>query len=340
MLRSLDEFLAVEEYSLTELWDSFQRGELSFSAEELPRIFLRLVRDQLAEVGPLLGQLLALSLFSVLLSLLQEQNSSAAEVSRWVVYLMLLAVAILAFDAAVSAAREAVTLMKELLAAAIPILLPILAALGGAVTTAAISPLLLFAVEFMMLLMGNFIFPLLYLAGVLRLVGCLAPRFPVSGLADLFNDVSLGVLSILSTVFVAVLGFVGVASASVDGVTIKAAKTAAGAFIPVVGRTLSDVFDSVLGTAMVLKSAIGFVGVVAVLLICAVPAIRLLIQSLVFRLVGALIQPLGEKNLSTALTGMGKSLTKLFAALAVSGLFSFFALAFVVSLGVASMMIR
>ena len=162
----------------------------------------------------------------------------------------------------------------------------------------------------------------------------------VSGLADLFNDVSLGVLSILSTVFVAVLGFVGVASASVDGVTIKAAKTAAGAFIPVVGRTLSDVFDSVLGTAMVLKSAIGFVGVVAVLLICAVPAIRLLIQSLVFRLVGALIQPLGEKNLSTALTGMGKSLTKLFAALAVSGLFSFFALAFVVSLGVASMMIR
>lgn len=103
---------------------------------------------------------------------------------------------------------------------------------------------------------------------------------------------------------------------------------------------LADALDSVLGTVLVLKGAIGVIGVLALLLICALPAVQILAQALLFRIAGAVIQPLGDDSLSEALSGMGNSLILLFAALAVSCLFAFFALALVVGMGSMTMMMR
>ncbi len=113
-----------------------------------------------------------------------------------------------------------------------------------------------------------------------------------------------------------------------------------GAFIPVVGRSLADAMDSVLGTALVLKNALGLIGAVAILFICALPAIQILLQALVFRIAGALIQPLGEEKLAEAVTGMGNSLILLFASLTICGLFAYFTLALLVGLGNITMMMR
>ena len=84
----------------------------------------------------------------------------------------------------------------------------------------------------------------------------------------------------------------------------------------------------------------GFTGALALLLICGVPALRILVQALLFRLAGALAQPLGDESLAAALSGIGQSLTLLFAAVAVAGLFAIFALALTVALGSVTMMMR
>ena len=121
---------------------------------------------------------------------------------------------------------------------------------------------------------------------------------------------------------------------------IKAVKTASSAFVPMVGRTLADSLDSVMGLSLLLKNAIGLVGALAILLACAMPALRIWAQSLIFRLASALVQTLGENQLSDALAGMGKSLTQLFAVLAMCGLFGFFTFALMVGLGNLTMMMR
>ena len=175
---------------------------------------------------------------------------------------------------------------------------------------------------------------------MLRLVSHFTPKYSLSNLAALFKDIAMGVMGVLTTVFVAFLGFSGLASSSSDGLAVKAVKSASGAFIPVVGRTLADSLDSVMSTVLVLKSAIGLIGGLALLLICAVPALQLLAQSLVFRLAGAVIQPLGDSDFSATLTEAGKSLQLFFAVVAICGLFAFFALALVVLLGTVTVMMR
>jgi len=159
-------------------------------------------------------------------------------------------------------------------------------------------------------------------------------------MAALLKNIALGSMGIMATIFIAFLSFSGMAVASADGLAVKALKSASGAFIPMVGRSLADAFDSVMGTAILLKNGIGLVGAAAILLICAMPAVHILIQSLFFKLAGALMQPLGEEKLAEAVSGMGMSLTMLFAALAIIGLFAYFVLALMAGLGNITMMMR
>lgn len=297
---------------------------------------------EIAASGALLAQVLALSILAMLLSVLRGSfaKGQVAQLSSWVVSLLLLALVTATFFTAMQAARETADLIADMIFVLLPLLLPLLAALGGVSTVALLSPALLFALNLLMTMMKNVVFPLICFSAVLRLAGRLSPQFPISRMATLCKDVSLGLMSIVTTLFIAFLGISGIASASSDGLAVKAAKTASGAFIPVVGRTLADSLDSVLGTVLILKNAVGLVGSLGILLVCAVPAVRLLAQALLFRIAGALVQPLGDDMLAGTLSDAGNSLIQLFAALAISGLFAFFALALVVGMGSVTMMMR
>ncbi len=342
-LGQLDSWLGGGEggISLSEIWTDIRQGESpdwQSLLQALPQLFLA----EVLQSGALLAQLLILALLAVLLTLLKDSfaGESVALLSRWVVYLLLIGLALLAAEPALSGARQAIVRLSDLMLAVLPLMLPLLAAIGGVGTVSLISPLLLLALNVLMGVMRQFIFPLIYYAAVLRLLGDLAPRFRVSQIAGLFKDLAIGTMSVLTTVFMAVLSLSGVASAASDGLAIKAAKTAGSAFIPVVGRTLADALDSVLATALLLKNGLGLVGAAAILLICAIPALKLLAQALLFRIAAALIQPLGDEGLAQAVGGLGNSLMLLFAALAVSGLFAFFALSLTVLLGNITMMMR
>ena len=344
VLAEMDALLAETqtELSLSQLWRDYRAGEraleLHLFGDALLTLFFRQLRNSIG----LLSQLLALAILSALLSNLQSSghNGEVAQLSRWVVYLLLLSLALLAWKPAVGSAQEAVELLRDILLASLPLLLPLLASLGAVSTVTTISPLLFGGLELLTTLLSSLVFPLVYLSAVLRLAGGISPKFSVSKLADLFKDVALGAMSILTTLFVATLGFIGVASSSSDGLAIKAVKTASSAFVPMVGRTLADSLDSVMGLSLLLKNAIGLVGALAILLACAMPALRIWAQSLIFRLASALVQTLGENQLSDALAGMGKSLTQLFAVLAMCGLFGFFTFALMVGLGNLTMMMR
>ena len=231
-------------------------------------------------------------------------------------------------------------MLKNMVCALLPLLVPLLASLGGITTVSLLDPALLFALSLLLDLMGSLIFPLICFSAVLNLCGSLSPRISLAKMAGLFKNIAMGVMGIMVSLFIAFLGFSGMAAATTDGLAVKAVKSAAGTFIPIVGRSLADAFDSVLGTALILKNTIGLIGVIGIIIICALPAVYILLQALMFKIAGAVIQPLGEEKLAEAVSGMGNSLIMLFAALAVSGLFAYFAISLTVSLGNTTMMMR
>ena len=63
------------------------------------------------------------------------------------------------------------------------------------------------------------------------------------------------------------------------------------------GKILGDSVDSVLGCGLVLKNALGVVGVIIIIGICITPIIRLSILTIMYNLSSAIIEPLADEKI-------------------------------------------
>lgn len=105
--------------------------------------------------------------------------------------------------------------------------------------------------------------------------------------------------------FVGVVSIEGTLSSSVDGITAKTAKTIVSSAVPVVGKILGDAVDTVLGCGIILKNAVGIVGVIIVIGICIMPIIKLAVLSLSYKLLSIVIQPISDDKIVGLLEQVG-----------------------------------
>ena len=321
---------------LRELWQGVLAGEIRVDASLLGQAFGAVFFAEIRQALLILGPLLVLSVFGLLLVHLPagaDKNEGVAALARRMVYLALFGIVLQVFTLAGGAAAEAVELMSNFLYALLPVLLTLLVSLGAATSVGLYNPLLLAALSCALHVLRIFVLPLLYICGALTVGGQISPHIKLSGMAKLCRDLAMGVFSIMLTLFGALLGLLGLGGSVIDGLGLKAAKSAAGLFIPVIGRTLADTLDTVIGTALLLKNLIGVFGLVVLLLICIVPAVKILLLSLLLRVTAALVEPLGDSTLAAAMNSMGGVVQLFFAVTAISGLFFFFIVSITISMG-------
>lgn len=71
------------------------------------------------------------------------------------------------------------------------------------------------------------------------------------------------------------------------------------------GKLLGETVDAVLGCSNILKNAVGFVGIIVVISICALPIIKLTVLSVAFNLTAALSEPIADKKIVSVLEQIG-----------------------------------
>jgi stage III sporulation protein AE len=297
------------------------------STVEVPALVGGLARYFFHQVwanASLLGQLIILAVVSALIGNLQASFSSqgVAQVGRAVVFMVLFSVSMYSFSLAVGLARDSVRAMTDMVLALVPVLLPLLAALGSITAAAIFQPLLLTTAAVVGNVVDNIILPLLFAASALAAVNQMLAGVDIDKLAGLLKDISVWLLGFLVTVFVGVTIVNGGVAAVADGVALRTGKFTAKALIPVVGGMFSDAFETVAGAALILKNSIGLFGVIAVSVICLFPVIKLFAITLIYRGTAALLQPLGEEAVSETLEIMAKYMYAVIGAVvAVGGMF-------------------
>ncbi|WP_074011055.1 stage III sporulation protein AE [Numidum massiliense] len=335
-----DEFLP--ENSGPSLVDLVLRPGEGFSFKEALTGFIKYFFYEIAHSGKLLTSIAMLALFCTVLQHMQaafEQNA-VSKVAYAVAYLVLIILAVNSFTVAFQAAQGAISAMVNFMLALVPLVLTLLGAMGGIATVAVMHPIVVFLVHFIGTAVYTVLFPLLFFSAVLGIVSAYTDKFPLTNLAKLLRNVSMSALGIFLTVFLGVVSVQGTATAVTDGVTIRTAKYVTGTFVPVVGGMFADAADTVVGASLLVKNALGMTGVIILLLICAFPAIKILVLALVYNVTGAVMQPLGDSPIINCLDVIGKSLILIFAAMATVGLMFFIALTIIIASGNVSVMMR
>lgn len=318
------------------------QGELAWQPVEIFKNLLRQLFKEVVANFDLLGKLVILA---VICAILQKMVSSfekgtAAQLTYTVTYLALITIAIGSFALAVNAGREVVDNMVAFMQVLLPVLLTLMVAVGGVASAAVFSPVILTTLGVFSILIKNIILPLLFFAAILGIVNNLSEDFKVSNLADLLKGVAMGLMGVFSTIFLGVLTVQGVAGAVGDSVAFKTAKFGVDAFVPVVGGVLSDALAAVVSSSLLIKNAVGIAGIAVIGAIMLIPLLKIITLAFIYKLAGALIQPIGDGQMINCLNNLGNNLLLIFAAVATVGLLFFFVIAIIVGVANITVMLR
>ena len=99
----------------------------------------------------------------------------------------------------------------------------------------------------------------------------------------------------------------GLTAPIVDGAINKAAKSMMSTFVPVVGEALSGTVDMVMNCGVIVKNSYTIGVIILLLLICAIPLIKVFLCMLVYQLTAAIIEPLSDKRIAQCMSGMGRA---------------------------------
>lgn len=122
----------------------------------------------------------------------------------------------------------------------IPVFAVIVAASGGAVTSASMSTLLLTAAQGVSYISSFAVLPLMggYLA--VSIGSSVSPLMQRSGIAETVKKLALWITAFISTVFAGILSIQTAVNSSADTLTAKTARFIIGSSVPVAGGVLSE----------------------------------------------------------------------------------------------------
>ncbi|MGI6574523.1 MAG: stage III sporulation protein AE [bacterium] len=332
----------IPDFNLRQFILQVTRGGEPFNVSVLVAGLLQYLFKELLANSRLLGQLLILAVVAAILQNIQRAfaDETIGKMAYGVCFLVLLTLAIQTFAISIDTGKIAIDRMVTFMQALLPVLLALLTAVGGIATAAIFHPLLVMVITVMATLIKILIFPLIYIGVVLSIISHIAPGVSITRLAGLLHEWSVILLGLVICIFMGVLVVQGVTASVSDGISMRAVKFLTGTFVPIVGKMFVDAIDAIAGCSLLLKNAIGVLGVIAVFLVCAFPLLKLTSLILIYKVTAAIIQPISEEGLVRCINSLANSLTVVLVTVATVGVMFFITITVVIGVGNMTVMLR
>lgn len=296
--------------------------------------FFNVAKKELAIQLRLVTALLALAVIGGITTQLKSSfGNGTGDAAGFVCYIMSVLIAVYAFAETVSQARVAIDSAGRIMEIAFPPMLALLAASGSVASAGVFQPATALLSSATSVVLSKIALPLTLALGVMAVVGNLSKRMPLSRMQALLKTTLKWMLGAMSTLFIGFGAIRGIMAKGMDGVSLRAARFALDKFIPYVGGLLSGSVDTVLGCSTLIKNAVGLCSVLLMAAALAVPLIHIAAAQLSMRIAAALIEPVGDPQLTKALSDIADVLGYLFAIVAVAGLMFALLTALVMSAG-------
>lgn len=318
------------------------KGELNLSLEGILIGFCKKLFKELFINTKLLSQLIIISILCGFLSNLSNSigNNATGQIAFYSCYLIIAGIVIKGFIVAMNVGYEAIDNMVSFMQALMPVILTLLMAAGSITASAIFKPIIVGSIGITSTIMKDIILPLIFFSAILAIVNNLPSKIQVSKLASLIKQICITLIGLVLTIFFGIITIEGVLASSTDGVTLRTARFAVDRFIPIVGGFMSDAVDTVLGCSLLIKNAVGVVGLMIILTIVTFPMLKIISLIIIYKITAVLIEPVSDKKIVNCLNDMSSSLVIVFATVISVAIMFFIAITAVVGAGNITAMIR
>ena len=179
----------------------------------------------------------------------------------------------------------------------VPVVMTTLVTSGAPVSASSFELVMVGIIEITEWIIEIFFIPMLMMTAALSIVNNLSESVNAEKLVQFMNKMLKWGIGIIMTVFVGVMSLQGIVSGGADGLTLKITKFATSNLIPIVGGSLAETVDTVISCGAVIKNSVGVLGVIIVILMSAVPILKIGACLIMFRLCAAVLQPISDKRI-------------------------------------------
>lgn len=256
-------------------------------------------------IKSLIGILVIIIIHSILKSISESlENDNISKLIYYVQYIAIVTVIMSNFSDIINMVKETITNLVGFMNTLIPVLVSLMLYTGSITTTSILEPVILFMINFIGNLIQDVLIPVILIITSISIISKISDRVQVEKIAKFLKSSTIWFLGLVLTIFVGVVSLEGTLASSVDGITAKTAKTIVSSAIPVVGKILGDVIDSVLGCGLILKNAVGFVGVIVIIGICILPIVKLAVLTISYKIVASISEVIADAKIVKLLDQM------------------------------------
>ena len=197
-----------------------------------------------------------------------------------------------------------------------PVLLTLLASLGATTGVATYQPMMAVLGGGVISIISKVILPAFIACVVFSMVGNLSKNVKLTKMSKMFKSVSSWLIGIVFGLYGTFLTAGGISGGVMDRVGYNAAKFALSSYVPILGGYLSDGFDLISASLLIVKNAFGYTAVIVLGAVVVFPLLRIVAFIFSVRLCSAIAEPMGDERVSNMLSSVADNCGLLISALA------------------------
>ena len=283
------------------LWAYIKGEGLDYQSfgKELVWIFF----SKTKEILPAFACIMAVALLTGLVSMLQEGQSkeTATGMVRLIAYTAALIPLISVLAECVHTTVNGIKSMQTQMGIVYPLMMTLMSACGSSLTVAVCKPAVAFFATFISSLIYQIVLPLTVMIMAFSFIGNFTSGLKIGKFTAFFKSVNKWIIGISVSVFGLFFTLHGITASSYDGIVRRAAKYAIGNGVPIIGGFLSGGFDLAVAGGVLIKNALGSMGIFLMISVLLEPLVLLISVGTMLRLSAAITQPMGNGEISSVL---------------------------------------
>lgn len=307
----IDEFLNNKEATNTLALESVMKylmaGNLTGLCREILNALTHALFSEVSTGSRLMGQILALGILSAIFTNFSSvfQNSQISETGFFITYLLLFTFLAMSLMESINLAANVVKDILEFMRVLMPAYFLAVAFAGGSVSAVAMYEFTLWIMTAGQWFLNTVMLPLVRVYVLLEMAGNLAKEEFLSKMTELLEQLAAWGIK---TVPGLVLGFHLIQSLILPYVDSLKQGTVqkAVSMIPGIGQGAAAMTQLLVGSGVLIKNTIGMAAVIILMILIAMPVIKLLILLLLYQCVAAVMEPVCDKRLVSCVSAAAK----------------------------------
>lgn len=286
-----------EDIDVGNILNSAIKGDID-NSKIYKKILNSLGKEVQTGIKSLVSILVIIIIHSILKSISESlENDNISKLIYYVQYIAIVTIIMGNFSDIINLVKETSTNLVGFMNTLIPVLVSLMLYTGSLTTTSVLEPIILFMINFIGNLIQDILIPIVLIITSISIISKISDKVQIDKISKFLKSSTVWLLGLILTIFVGIVSLEGTLASSVDGITAKTAKAIVSSAVPVVGKILGDVVDSVLGCGVILKNAVGFVGVIIIVGICMLPILKLTVLTISYKLIAGISEVIADTKI-------------------------------------------